>query len=185
MEYIYKKSLFEPKVFIKLTETSIIVEGNQQQIIPYHTLKKINLFKTPAFRGAPEQFFCKVKTNENKTIIFGNESFKKPLHWDNQSNQYVNFVNSLHKNIKDKEIVFEIGNGKTFYLLFKGFLYFSVIVFIVIAIGAFMNNRTSPGIIMGLSAVVFVFLTPIFTKGYKTGVYNPNYLPEEILPKSF
>jgi len=184
MIYYYKRSLFDPNVKITLTGEAIETEGKEKEIILYKDITSVNLFRAPSFRGIPEQFFCIIRSRNHKKIHFGNRSFLKPFTWDDKSNQYVNFVTSLHNSLKGKNIQFELGNGKRYYILFLGFLLLGIIGFIIIAVGAYLNNRLSASLTMGIVAVVFAILTPTFIKGYKYGNYDPYNLPEELLPRA-
>jgi len=183
MTYFYKKSLFDPNVKITLTDKAIETEGKEKDLILYQDIVSVNLFRAPSFRGIPEQFFCVIRSRNHKKIHFGNRSFLKALTWDNKSNQYVNFVRSLHNNLRNRSIQFELGNGKRYYILFLGFLLLGIIGFIIIAVGAYLNNRISASVTMGIVAIVFALLTPSFIKGYKFGNYDPNTIPESLLPK--
>lgn len=177
----FRINLFKKEQEFTLTDTSIIVKSKtDSKSILLNTIKKINLQHIPGFRGAPEQYLCTIKYNQNKKIRFGNQSIVKAATFEDRSDSYVKFVDELHQKLENKNITYQKGSG--IYLPFFAFYIIASIFFLFMSVYGFVNNKMQVGIVMLLALVGFGLVGKRMLKSLKKGNYNPKEIPEDLLP---
>jgi hypothetical protein len=184
MVYSYKKSAFTKEQTYKLTDKSIQVYNELEKLhldIRFNHIKSITLVHTPT-KVARKMHQCTIQSMDDKKIILRNYSYIGIVNFKNQTDAYLKFLDHLHEKTKNKSVLFKKGIHKVSFLLLIGFMLLMTALMGVIVYVLFNKGKYGEMAISIIALVLFVFLTITSIARFKPEKYDPNNIPNYLLP---
>jgi hypothetical protein len=180
---------FNKAVFTKIQ--TYILDANIIQILDssnhvIDTVKtdaiiSISLVHTP-IKTAKKLHQCTIQTIDNREIILRNYSYIGIVNFKNQTDAYLKFLDHLHEKTKNKSVLFKKGIHKVSFLLLIGFMLLMTALMGVIVYVLYNKGKYGEMTISGIALVLFVFLTITSIARFKPKKYDPNNIPNYLLP---
>lgn len=179
MEYSFKSSIHEDKLYLVLGEHSLLIkQGNEKTELPYAVITKVQLIQS-------KNHFCiKLYFEKGHPLSILNYTLDDEGNKKEQSRTYSIFVRVLHMHLADKSKAIytsRLKNQKLISIAAAALLGVGVLAMVAVFLG--FDFYYAPIAIM-VSFIVFAVVYLLNEKIEIPRRYQPNNIPLELLPEN-
>jgi hypothetical protein len=183
LEYTVRKTGFNAKTSYKLGKKSIQVYSEKEQFeILYEDIKSVRLKYAP-IKVESNRFECVIKSGKDKISIVS-VNFERVFEFKIQSEEYVSFINCLHRKLQDyKNIQYYSGLTPFRYSLSVMIVVLAplTIIGLIVYFTEIVNSFYFVAKFIGILSLFLVLL--LYIKKNKPQNYEPLKLPKNLMPK--
>lgn len=180
MEYSTRKSILENETIYTLTENELLIKDlktENEKRLPYKNIQSVQL-KYVSRKNVPSVFICIITTLKNNVFQINSQHFIEYGKFEDRKETYTPFIIAFHKKLIHAKINFIKGDNNLIY--WSSILFFSLLGIGMLVLG--INTISSVGIgILLVTLYLFFRLKDHYSRN-KPGNYDPNNIPEELLP---
>ena len=180
MQYSTRKSILENETIYTLTEHELLIKylkTQNEKRLPYQNIKSIHL-KYVSRKSVPSVFICIITTLKNNVFQINSQHFIGYAEFEDRKSTYTPFILGFHEKLTQTNINFIKGDNNLTY-------WFSILLFSILGIGMIalgISTTSNYGLIVLLVTIYLFFRLKDHFSRNKPGNYNPNNIPEELLP---
>lgn len=180
MQYSTRKSILENEINYSLSENELLIKdlktGNEKRL-PYQNIKSIHL-KYISRKNVPSVFICIISTFKNNVFQINSQHFLGYAEFEDRKPTYTPFILGFHEKLIQTNINFIKGDNNLTYWF--SILFFSILGVGMIALG--ISTISNYGLIVLLVTIYLLFRLKDHYSRNKPGNYDPENIPEELLP---
>jgi hypothetical protein len=183
--YAYRASLVGAAREFKLTRDDIEWStGRRSGRIPYRSVRRLRMSFKPS-NMQWHRFLTEVWADGAPKLEIISSSWKSVFEQERLDNSYSVFVTELHRRVADAAMPVRFERGRNPLLFWPGFVAF---VGVALGLAALIVRALQVGTLGGMAFIaaflgLFLWQGGNFVRRNRPGVYRPDALPAELLPR--
>lgn len=183
--YSYRPSLLGAAWQFELADDGIEwVAGRRSGRIPYRDVRKLRLSFRPANLQS-QRFLAEIWAEDAPKLAIASSSWKSMFEQERLNKPYSTFVAELHRRLVAAQAPARYERGMTALRYWPGLMLFSAVALVisVLILRALQTGALSGAAFIAVFLALFVWQGGIYLRRNRPGVYRPDALPMDLLPK--
>lgn len=184
--YSYRPSLLGAAWSFRLTAAGIVWEaGRKSGQIPYRNVRRVRMAYKPASMQT-QRFLMELWAEGAPKLDIVSSSWKSMVEQEQQAKPYIAFVAKLHRRLVEAGVPVHFERGSNPLTYWPGLAVFTAVALALalLVVYALQTNAAGGAAFVAVFLALFLWQGGNFFRRNRPGVYRPDALPSELMPKA-